>query len=306
MKLLAILCGFLSPLAAECGRVAGDRILAGDLARVAPQFSAVEAGTEVGYAPALGVRRVMDAAELQALARRFGIAAAARQGVCFERESRTLDRTDVAAAVEREVRAWPEGERIRWELVDHSSFPVPEGTLEFSRRGVALPARGVTAGPVLWRGVVRPAAGAGFPVWARVRLSVRRPVLVAARVIEAQSPLTAESVRVEEREEFPLWAAPLAALEGGARIARRTIRNGEAIFPAMLAAPRDIERGALIEVTVENGGAHLTVTGRAETAARRGDTVLVRNPETGRRFQARASGPNQAVLRLGKAQEEIP
>src|SRR5437660_3546465 len=58
-------------LAAACIAVAGDRIVARDLAPVAPAFRALAPDTELGYAPAPGSRRIFRAVELAGLLRRY-------------------------------------------------------------------------------------------------------------------------------------------------------------------------------------------------------------------------------------------
>jgi hypothetical protein len=51
-----------------------------------------------------------------------------------------------------------------------------------------------------------------------------------------------------------------------------------------------VARGETVKVEVSSGGAQLSLPARVETAGRTGDTILLRNPESGRRFPARAEG----------------
>jgi flagella basal body P-ring formation protein FlgA len=62
-----------------------------------------------------------------------------------------------------------------------------------------------------------------------------------------------------------------------------------------LAAPYEIARGAAVRVEVSSGDAHIEMEGRAETDGRAGQTIPIRNPANGKRFQARVEGPGKVV-----------
>src|SRR5208282_472496 len=71
--------------AMSCLPLEGDRILARDLAAATPAFALWPPETELGYAPAPGLRRVLRAAELRRLASRQGLDGGAMADVCVER-----------------------------------------------------------------------------------------------------------------------------------------------------------------------------------------------------------------------------
>ena len=100
-------------------------------------------------------------------------------------------------------------------------------------------------------------------------------------------------VLVSEGRSTPVWA----------RVALFNQATGE---PITLAVPRparaepgpkEIERGDTVRVEIQSGGVLLAFDGSAETAGRTGDTVLIKNPENGRRFQAIVAQKGKVTIR---------
>jgi hypothetical protein len=60
--------------------------------------------------------------------------------------------------------------------------------------------------------------------------------------------------------------------------------------------PCAIERGERVAVEVTSGGARLAFQATAESAGHAGDSVLVRNPENGRLFQAKVLGNGKVLI----------
>jgi len=58
----------------------------------------------------------------------------------------------------------------------------------------------------------------------------------------------------------------------------------------------DVLRGEQVSVLVTSGAALLRFQADAETSGRRGDSVLVRNPENGKLFQARVEGKGRVTV----------
>lgn len=281
--------------AAGCLAVAGEQILARDMARGWPEFAAVPEETALGYAPVPGARRIYGRAELARLAARFGMPAAAPGPLCFERPAGRLEGGRVLTAM-REALGAPEA---RIEIVELSRYPAPEGRLAFPRAGLRAPGRGSPAGtPVLWKGWVLYGANRRFPVWARVivRAPVRR--VRAAVALKAGETVRPEQVRLEEAEGFPAArdAGSLAEVVG--RRVRRTIPAGAAVPLAALAEPHEVERGDQVRVTVA-GPARLEFTARAESSGAAGEEVVLRNPESRRTFSARVVGKGLAEVETG-------
>lgn len=77
--------------------------------------------------------------------------------------------------------------------------------------------------------------------------------------------------------------------------ARRPVRAGAAVQSGDLVQPRVIARNDLVTVTYAAQGVTLTVTGRAQRDAARGQPVAVVNLQSGRTIDAVAVGPGRAV-----------
>jgi flagella basal body P-ring formation protein FlgA len=262
--------------------VEGEQLRAGDLARAAAEFGGLPADLVLGFAPAPGARRTFTSGELARLALRHGLTLSAPQAACFERATERLTADRVTAA----LRAAIPNPDVHLEVLDFSRYPVPHGAIEFPPSGLA--SRRTTA-PVVWRGRLLYDGKRTATVWARVRMWTPARRAVAVENLPAGKPIAAGQVRLEEYRACPFEKA--AALEDiVGQVPRRGIRAGEAIAPAMLGAPDDVQRGEVVDVEVSSGAARVRVEARAETAGRAGDTILLRNLENGRRFPARVEG----------------
>jgi flagella basal body P-ring formation protein FlgA len=80
----------------------------------------------------------------------------------------------------------------------------------------------------------------------------------------------------------------------------RIVAAGAEIHLAQLMVPPDVNRGELVEVEVRSGAAHLALTGKAESAGRSGDTIVIRNLSSNKVFQARVEGKGKASLDAGR------
>jgi len=80
------------------------------------------------------------------------------------------------------------------------------------------------------------------------------------------------------------------------RVTKKPIHAGEPIPLAILATPPVIRRGDAIKVEVRSGAARLVFDAVAQTEARDGEIVELRNPESGRTFRARAAESGRAVI----------
>jgi hypothetical protein len=104
MKYLLMAC-LAAPAWAACLPVEGEHILGKDLAAARPEFTSIDPGLELGFAPNPGVTRVFQTVEMVALAQKFGIAAKAPlQSVCFVRPAKaSAQKTAAAAAAAMDV-----------------------------------------------------------------------------------------------------------------------------------------------------------------------------------------------------------
>jgi flagella basal body P-ring formation protein FlgA len=285
----------------SCVTVEGERILAGDLARVAPGFAGADASAVLGYAPAPGSRRLISGAELQRMAKRLGVTAGFPAEICVEQAVAPLTREQVESALSTALAGTDAG----LVLADFSKLPVPHGALEFARSGLLAPRGGAADQTVVWRGKVVYSGGRSVNVWARVRLAATRQRVVAAANLPAGRLIPASGLRVEEAEEFPFGQASIRELNRVVgMVPRRTIREGEPVREWLLTIPREVSRGEEVEVRVESGEARLSFIAKAETGGRAGDHVLVKNPENGQRFAARVESKGKVTVLAGGGTRE--
>jgi len=265
---------------AACAAVApqSDRVLLGDVAAAFPS-AALAADTPVALAPAPGVERRFDLAELRRIAARLDLPEPVRE-VCVTRPVAPLDAARVLAAMRAALPA------ASIELVDFSRGPAPGGTLEF-------PAAALREDR--WSGAVCYAGHRRFPVWAKVRVLVAAPRSVAVRDLAAGRRLEASDFRLETAPAPPALHA-LSAEELAGRRLRRPVRAGMAVRAEWTDTPPDVLRGETVAVEVRSGAARLAFTGRAQASGSAGQTIAVLNPETRKRFQARVDGPGRVSL----------
>jgi len=282
--------GFWTAMA--CVPVERDRVLARDLAPVSTAIAAWPPDTELGYAPAPGLRRLFHAAELERLARRLNTETGPMSDVCVERLAAPLTPEMLQAALALEL-----GDpNARVQLLDWSRYPVPHGSLEFPRTGAVAEGSGAQA-PVLWKGFVQYGERARLSIWVRARIEAAASEVRAVEPLAAGHVIRAEQLRLEAvvRSPFgPQPAATLAAVAG--RLPRRPIAAGSPIYANQLNLPPDVHSGDAVIVRVRSGQAFLKLEAIAAADGRRGDLIPVKNPSTGRTFRARVEGAGEAAV----------
>jgi len=292
MKLWLIL--FAMPLAAaDCVPVAADRITVGDLARAAAVFGAAPASDVLAYAPAPGVRRSFSAADLRRWARRYAVnETQLPAGVCFEWPVAAPSRIAVIKALRAAV-ADPDA---RLELREFSSQPVPAGDIKFPRGGLTLPPRWQSGEPLTWKGRVKYAAGRSFPIWARAVVGIAGKRVVAKRELPVGRVIAGDQVALEDYERLPFSApAPDRIEQVVGRVPRRSIQAGRVLSAALLEEPMAVEKGDRVAVEVRTGSMKLSMDAVSESGGRTGETVVLRNPSSGKRFPARVEGKGRAA-----------
>ncbi len=279
-------------LAASCVQVRGEQITPQDLAPVIPAFGSLSPGLRLGWAPVPGVTRWLSAGDLTRLARQHGVdvtpAAVPASGLCLTRLVTALPREAVLTAL---AAALPQAQI---ELLGYGPNEAPPGQLEFAAKTLPPLPRQPGVPIVVWRGRLRTEFGRSLPVWVRARIAVTRPVVMARRDLEAGQLLTPDDLEQKEVAEYAGWIPPLAdsAPLLGRRL-RRALPAHLPVLPHLLAPQRDIERGDEVAVALPG---EATLTARAESPGRVGDTVLLKNPLNGRRFPSKVTAPGRAVL----------
>jgi flagella basal body P-ring formation protein FlgA len=277
---------------AACIPVIGSRILGSDLARADPHFSPLPATLAVGFTPAPGTKRVFTGLELQRLARGNGMSVDNPPDICFELQMRHVTEKDAAAAMRMSLPA-----DASLKILELASFDVPMGPLEFPVTGLQPPAP-ADHGAQLWRGRVKYAGNRETAFWARVELTVTFTAVIAAKDLARDVPISVGSVRIETRTgpiNREIDATRMDEVQG--RIPGRALKAGSTIPLNALADAPAVRRGDSVSVEVWSGPALLRFEAIAESTARSGDLVELRNPASGKTFRARLdAGPKALVI----------
>jgi flagella basal body P-ring formation protein FlgA len=283
-------------MVAGCLSVEGERVLARDLTPASAAFAALPPEIAFGYAPAPGARRVLRAAELKRLASPHDLSLEPGTEICVARPLEPLNRDRLLAS----MRASLANPAARLEVVEFAGFGAPSGEIEFPLAGLRRPPARDPASPVLWKGTVRYAARRRYPIWAKVRISVRSTRVVAAENLRVGSPIEASQVRLETSDGFPGSEPAASSIEQVAgRVPRRPLAAGSPVPLRLLGQAKEVQRGDEVRIEASSGSATVELVGRAESSGARGDTVVVRNLTSGKSFRAR-------VLSTGKVAVEGP
>lgn len=273
--------------ASSCQPVEGASILARDMAQAIPAFSKMGPEQEMLAAPVAGVQRVVLSGELARLARKFQVnEAGLPASVCFEQATVLLTANQVLPV----LHAVFAPKEVQIEVLELSNTPVPNGKLQFTRGG--LEASGV------WHGRMVYGTGRSVNIWAKVRVEEERTWVEATELLPAGRIIRADQLvlRTGLQSPFdPVLAESLESVAGKKPL--RMLGPGVAIRPQLLIEPPQVERGDKVDVQVQSGDAFLEFEAEAESPGHVGDLVFLRNPENGRRFQARVEGKGKVAIR---------
>jgi flagella basal body P-ring formation protein FlgA len=295
MRLLALLSVIPLAFPAPCVPVDRDQIRMADLASQFLPFSRLDPELAVGLAPVPGAHRTFSGHELTAIAERNGVQLEVPvPNVCFERRLQPLTPERVLSAIQSSLGT----SDARIEIVDFSRQPLPSGDLAFPHSGLTPPAANASA-PALWRGTLKYNPQHTVAVWASVRIHEERPVVVATRQIRYGAAIAAEDVALVRRDLFPL--TPHIEVETGivGRIARRTIPAGAVISDELFEIAPDIVAGDTVYVVATNGSARITFEAVARSRGRKGERIVLLNPESHRTFRALVDGKARAHIDAG-------
>ena len=280
--------------APACLPVSGERIVAADLAAAIPEFGAVDPRTPFGYAPSPGATRVLRVGDVERFARQVGVELEDEYRLCFAWELRPVP----PSAYEEAMRKALGRSDVEIKILQLSGYPAPPGELVFDAAALTAPSGGDPTAPTLWRGHVEYGQDRKFAVWARVQLVAEMQRVVAAVPLRAGEPIPKESLRLETYRGFPRSGEVVGIEEAAGSILLRPLTEGATISKHLLRPPLHVRRGDLVEVTVESGPAVIRTDGVAEGSGRAGETIAVRNPNSGKSFRARISGPGKVHLRM--------
>lgn len=286
-QILVILYGCFQVAAhATCFPVAGAQILGSDLARANALFELVSLDQVIGFAPVPGAQRSLTAGDLMRIAIRFhviGIEQASLAGICFERAVESIDPARIRTAMAGTLGLAEE----QIEIADFSHFRTPRGEVEFLRSGLVPAAVNTPDAPAFWRGRVTYDHGRSMAIWAKVKVKVESLIVTAGANIGPGQIIQPDQVSAVSTRQFPVASDVFNTVDQvvGKR-ARRSIAAGTAIRANLVETPREITQGDVVQVSAGSGQAQITFEAHAQTGGRKGDTILLQNPSSGRSFKA--------------------
>jgi flagella basal body P-ring formation protein FlgA len=265
-----------------------DQILAGDLAVRFPQWAAVPPETPLALAPAPGVQRVFRVLELRRLAEGWSLSPSPDSEVCVTRPVAAIPGGRLLDAMQKELPA------AHIEMLDFSRQPAPEGVLAF-------PVSGLRQGPGggYWTGYVTYGGNHRFTLWARVKVMVAVPRVVAVQDLKPGLALDAAQLRLETREEVPAAGFVNAVEDVAGKVLRRSIAAGTPLRAEWLQPAKLVLRGETVRVEAVRGGARLELECVAEGSGAMGEIIPIRNPVSNRRFPARVESKGKVIATNG-------
>ncbi|MGH9621006.1 MAG: flagellar basal body P-ring formation chaperone FlgA [Bryobacteraceae bacterium] len=274
----------------SCRMVRADHIYARDLAAADPLFGALPPDLPIGFAPAPGHTRVMPAAELRHIAMANGVTPPERiEPLCFAWPMAPVPDDKLLAA----MRSALAKRDPRIEVLDRGRVPAPPGKIVFPVAGLSTP----SSAPVVWRGYVVYAPGRRFPLWARVLVRVHENRVMANQALQPGVRIRAAQLRLEPYDGPPTRGAPFTDVADAAgMIPRFPIAAGTMLTERLLKPPDEVERGDTVAVLVRLPAARIEAAGIAEQSGARGATILVRNQESGKKFQAVVQDRDQVLV----------
>lgn len=288
---LAVVDAGLSAAAEQaCQPVASDLILGRDLAFAVPALADLPSDLPVSYAPVPGLQRVFHPDELRRLALAHHLEDPQwKTNLCFVWALAPLSREAIRAAMEKTLA----GRNPDLEIIEASHAEVPGGALVFPLSGLSA----VSDKPVIWKGYVAYASSRHFNTWASVRIRVHERRLVANGALHRGDRVAIGQCRPEiydgplTRAEPYTDAGQIAGL-----VALREVSDGSVLLDGMFEKPKEVERGDLVTVLVQNGNARVETQGVAEFAGRRGEIIVVRNPHSGVKYKARIEDQSKVLV----------
>src|SRR4051794_1584639 len=272
-----------------CHVIDNDRIFARDLAAVEADFQALPPNLEVGLAPVPGQQRIFRAEELGRIARTHHIEGGFTQPICFAWKLKTPDRADLLAAMNDTLA----NRNVAIEIVEQSNTPLPQGKLSFPVSGLS----GTSDGPVLWRGSMTYGNGRTLLTWARVRINVRERHVASAELLHPGDEIRADQLKLVDyqgplmREHHFTSFAEVAGMT-----ARSTVNPNVSLVDTMVRERKQVERGDLVQVTVQTERTRVEAQGVAEEGGTYGSLITVRNAKSGRKFRAKVRDKGKVLV----------
>lgn len=287
----AMLLAAASSFPAHAATLRSQAVLSGPVVHLSDLFrdAGPLADRVLGPGPAPGARQVVEAAQLQAIARQFGVdwqPASAADSIVLDRPGRPLPREAVAAALRAALGAGqdPAGGDGPQMDVDLAGFVAPMVPPDSAARPVVdqLDSDPATGRFTASLSITTPGSSGDVQQF-RVNGQVRRMAILAVPVrrLAAGEVIGAEDVRLAR---VPVTPTTPDAATGPGQVAglspRHQLAAGQPIPLAELAPPLLVQRGAAVSMQLDGAGLSLTANGRAIDSGGMGERVRVLNPSS--------------------------
>jgi flagella basal body P-ring formation protein FlgA len=133
-----------------------------------------------------------------------------------------------------------------------------------------------------------------------VTIDAHMAVVVTARPITAGQTLEGDDLTLRE-EPISLYAGRSVFYHPEDAVGAMAVMSlplGTILTESSVQQPVVVQAGQSLTVNAESGGVDISITGTAEESGRIGDTIIVTNPASGRRFPAVVTRSG-ALVQLG-------
>ena len=279
--------------------------LSAPVVRLADLFDGLPSGGELvlGPGPAPGARIVVEAPQLAAIARQFGVSwrpVGGGERAVLERPGRLLPREDILGALRGALIGVGAPEDGELELPGYSAPLVPTETqvraeveqMEYDGGTGRFTATVSVSGEGML--TLRQRVAGTLHEMAEVPVPVRR---LAPGMVVMASDLQFQRVRVAalrgEVARMPEQAVGMAV--------RRVALPGQALQLADLSRPVAVQKGARVMMQLVSGGLSLTAQGQALEAGTVGERIQVLNPGSRAVLEAEVVGPDRVRVASGSS-----
>ena len=265
-----------------------DRLTAGDLARVIPEWKAAAPHEPLGFAPLPGIDRRLARGQLLGWGKRLGLdlrPESMPDFVLVSRRMRQFTEAEAKTALTAAIaeRHGLDADQVRIQLHDFEATPVPTGTLRLDSNLLLTQLNEPRSVPLRWKD----GGGRSATIWLRATVSIMGRYAAAAESLEVGTTLRPEDFVFQTGQ---LAGDPKKYITTPEQVAgmtlKRPLREGEPLLRGAIARHHTVRRGDLVELQLKSRSIQLRVPGRAEQSGSRGETIACRNLESGQRISA--------------------
>lgn len=271
--------------------------------RLSDLWDGVVKDRDIGPAPAPGARILVEAPQLAAIARQFGVdwePATPGDRAIIERAGQPLAREAVIAALRSALGAAGAPADADVEV---AAFSAPVVAAESAAApGVSQLSYDASSG--LFTALVSVAGDGTIPAETRVsgRVVAMQDALVPVRTIGAGEVVGAADLRIA-RVRAARWSSGLvqSAEQAVGYAPLRPLLQGQPIAAVDLRRPLMVRKGATVRMVLTTPGIALTAEGIAMSPAGMGERLRVLNPSSKVLVEAEATGPGEVRVMPGTA-----